>query len=82
MFPSLKEQSETNNTIYDELNSLEVDEHWEMAKSDHLEQLFSFLNNHRITLNNQSQVINKRYEELSLIRDIIDPDKFPIFSLM
>ena len=31
---------------------------------------------------NKDLVLNKRYEELSAVTDIIDPNKFPIFSLM
>jgi hypothetical protein len=40
------------------------------------------LNNHKLIIKNEDLVINKRYEKLSEIKDIIDPDKFPIFSLM
>lgn len=69
---------------------MEIDEHWEISKSDHLQQLFrkilnlniEMLNNMKLVLRNEDIIINKRYEELSQIRDIVDPNKFPIFSLM
>lgn len=31
---------------------------------------------------NEELVLNRRYEELSNITSIVDPDKFPIFSLI
>ena len=31
---------------------------------------------------NQELIINKRYEELSKLTAIVDPNKFPIFSLI
>ena len=40
------------------------------------------LNNMKQTLKNEDQIINKRIEQFSNICDIIDPDKFPIFSLV
>ena len=31
---------------------------------------------------NKELVLNKRHEEISSAHDIVDPNKFPIFSLM
>ncbi len=45
-------------------------------------ETIEMLNNHKLIIKNEDLVINKRYEKLSEIKDIIDPDKFPIFSLM
>lgn len=40
------------------------------------------LNNINLVIGNNSHVINKRYEQLSDMVDIIDPNKFPIFGLI
>jgi len=77
---------------------LETPEHWEINKANTLEQLYSkktlifymeFSHNFPDNLQalhkrcrNKELVINKRYEELSKMTAIIDPDKFPIFSLL
>lgn len=42
--------------------------------------MFSALN--KATLGESDIILNRRYEELSKITAIIDPDKFPIFSLI
>jgi len=85
------------NNSFSEVNLLETQEHWEINKASTLEQLFSILeilNRHHLIFNlgmlnimhkkcrNKDLVLNKRYEELSAVTDIIDPNKFPIFSLM
>jgi len=61
---------------------LDTQEHWEINKANTLEQLFNILNVIHKKCRNKDLVINKRYEELSAATDIIDPNKFPIFSLI
>lgn len=41
--------------------------------------IFSILRKHS---RNKELVFNRRFEELSKITDIVDPNKFPIFSLV
>lgn len=80
-----------------EVNLLSIEEHWELAKADHLEQIYgnfsqTQLKSHTVELamvsgihkiaRKEELVINKRYEEISEVTAIIDPDKFPIFNLM
>ncbi|KAL4441354.1 hypothetical protein ABPG74_013649 [Tetrahymena malaccensis] len=68
---------------YEEVNFLEIDEHYQLAKSDHVEQVYKQLNAlNKLTLGESDIILNKKYEELSKITQIIDPDKFPIFSLI
>ena len=40
------------------------------------------LNNINSVIGNNSHIINKRYEQLSDVLDIVDPNKFPIFGLI
>ena len=41
--------------------------------------IFDILNK---STRNQDLILNRRYEELSSITSLVDPNKFPIFSLM
>jgi hypothetical protein len=79
----LQDISDPLDAAYNEVNLMEIEEHYELAKSDHVEQSFKLLSVlNKATLGESDIILNKRYEELSKITDIIDPDKFPIFSLI
>jgi len=81
-YPNQEEYDKLQSKVYDEVNMLDTPEHWEINKANTLEQLFDNLNALHKKARNKDLVINKRYEELSKVTDIIDPDKFPIFSLI
>lgn len=67
---------------YDEIHLLEIEEQWQLAKGNQLEQMFSMLEALHKHTRNQDIVFNKRFEEMSTLTAIIDPNKFPIFSLI
>eukprot|EP01017_Pseudomicrothorax_dubius_P005142 TRINITY_DN11213_c0_g2_i3.p1 TRINITY_DN11213_c0_g2~~TRINITY_DN11213_c0_g2_i3.p1 ORF type:complete len:423 (+),score=60.60 TRINITY_DN11213_c0_g2_i3:146-1414(+) len=72
-----KIKEETN----EELNNLEVEEHWEITKADLIEQTYNNLRNLHKILKNRDHVVSLRMERLSSAQNIIDPNMFPIFSL-
>lgn len=79
----LKQLPDALSRAYNDVNILEIDEHYEIAKSDHIEQTFKLLNAlNKVTLNETDIILNKRYEDLSKLTALVDPDKFPIFSLI
>lgn len=65
---------------YDYLNKLEQNEHEIVSKGNHIEQLYNQLKVLHNCTRNKQIIFNKRFEELSAITSIVDPDKFPIFN--
>ncbi|EGR29187.1 hypothetical protein IMG5_161370 [Ichthyophthirius multifiliis] len=67
----------------EEIELLEINEQMQYANIDHLEQIFNILNAlNKATIEESDIILNRRYEELSKIQEIVDPDMFPMFSLI